>query len=322
MRTIAALVTACLLAPAAVARAEDTRPADPPPPAKMGHEMNGFAFMPTHLMEDPFIYTAFGITLGLGAGEALGPKIQLNPPAILTDTKWYGYTGLGLGVIINVKILDWLAARADLSTDAYLGTGSGAVLTVGTSARIAGAVGVKASLPVGEQFRFSASVDARYGPVYSILIAQGLIDAINSGQIDLGEFLQQQNTITWFLGANGAWAPTPYLGFTAAAQFVAPTKTGKDSVSQNGLKLAGSAGFDALPLVHWLPLGLNTAYTITMPLGSDGVSTAQEFGVGLYYTGRKDLSLGLELDWSFATLPSQQVQESKLAWINFRYYWN
>lgn len=313
MRSIAALAVASMLIHAAPAAAEE---------APFGRELNGHLFMPSHLTEDPFVYTAFGVTLGLGAGNALGPKIQLDPPAILTDTRWYGYTGLGLGLVLNVKILDWLAVRGALSTQAYLGTGNGSVLTVGSSARVAGGVGVKASLPVGETFRLSVSADARYGPVYSILIAQGLIDAIQQQQIDLSEFLAQDQTVTWILGFTGAWAPTRYLGFTLNAQYLVPVKTGKSSYAQNGIAVAGLAEFDALPLVSWLPLGLNAVYSITLPVGGNGVPTAQEMGLGLYYTGRKDLALGLEVDWTFSTLPSQQVSEATLAWVNFRYYWN
>ena len=44
----------------------------------MGREMNGHFFMPSHLIEDPFSYTAFAMFFGLGSGNALGPEIQLE----------------------------------------------------------------------------------------------------------------------------------------------------------------------------------------------------------------------------------------------------
>ncbi len=126
----------------------------------MGRELNGHLFMPSHIIEDPFSYTAFAMFFGLGSGNALGPEVQLVPPAIIGE-KWYGYTGLGLGMLMNVRILEYLSARALLNTTAYLGTGSGAALTIGTSARITGSVGVKGSLPVGDSWRFAA--DPRRG---------------------------------------------------------------------------------------------------------------------------------------------------------------
>ena len=80
--------------------------------------------------------------------------------------------------------------------------------------------------------------------------------------------------------------------------------------------------FDALPLVKWLPLGASVAYQLTTGLGGNKVPTAQEAGFGFYYTGRKDLALGLEIDWKWSTLETQQTSTATLAWINFRYYWN
>jgi hypothetical protein len=295
---------------------------------KFGREMNGHYFLPSHLIEDPFSYTAFGMTFGLGSGNALAPDLQLVPPEII-GTKWVGYTGIGVGFIQNIRFLEYLSARIAVATNAYLGTGNGAILTVGTSARVTGDVGVKGSLPVGKNFRFSATLDAAYGPVYSLLIAEGLVDAIKACQadpttckVDLGKFLQQEDTITWTGGLAGAWAPWPFLGVIANLQFIAPTKTGKASESKNGLTAAGSVDFDAKPLLSWLPLGLNATYSITSPIGGNGVNTTQDWGFGLYYTGRHDMALGLELDWKFNRLESNQVGESTLAWINFRYYWN
>jgi hypothetical protein len=332
------LVSVALLFSTAPTQAQGTVPTqsapaattatEPAPAEKLGREMNGHLFMPSHLIEDPFSYTAFAMFFGLGSGNALGPELQLQPPAIVGE-KWYGFTGLGLGMLMNVRILEYLSARALLNTNAYLGTGSGAALTVGTSARITGAVGVKGSLPVGDNWRFAATLDVSYGPVFSLLLANGLIDQLNQCRnnpsqctIDPGSGFQTINTVTWIGGLSGSWAPTPYLGFTANTQFIAPTKTGDASIAQNGFVVGGSGEFDALPLVKWLPLGVNVAYQITTGVGGNKVPTAQDAGFGLYYTGRPNLALGVELDWKWSTLDTQQASTATLAWVNLRYYWN
>src|SRR5512137_504151 len=92
----------------------------PVPPApvleqKFGREMGGHFFMPSHLIDDPFSYTAFGMAFGLGSGNALGPNIQLQPPEILPGSKWYGYTGLGVGFLQNIRFLEYLSARIAVS---------------------------------------------------------------------------------------------------------------------------------------------------------------------------------------------------------------
>ncbi len=57
---------------------------------------------------------------------------------VLPDSKWYGFTGLGVGLAMDVRFLEYLSARAALNTIAYLGTGNGAVIAVGSTARITG----------------------------------------------------------------------------------------------------------------------------------------------------------------------------------------
>lgn len=349
MKTLAAVAALAVLLPVGPSLAQSAPPpaatatagppastapaptvAMPQPEPRMGRELNGHLFMPSHIIEDPFSYTAFGMFFGLGAGNALGPTLQLQQPIFdYNNPKWYGYTGLGLGMLLNVRILEYLAVRAGLLTTAYLGTGNGAIFTIGTSAQITGSLGVKGSLPVGENFRFAASLDASYGPVYALLLADAISSIIQQCRdpqapcpIDSIGALQQVDTVTWVAGLNGAWAPTKYLGFILNTQFIAPTKTGNASQATNGLTFAGMADFDALPLVKWLPVGASVAYQITTGVGGNKVPTAQEAGFGFYYTGRRDMAVGLEIDWKWSTLATQQTSTATLAWLNLRYYWN
>ena len=75
---------------------------------------------------------------------------------------------------MDVRILEYLSRPRRRSTRyAYLGTGNGAVLAVGSTARITGRVGVKGSLPVGEKFRFAATLDMTLRPGLGLLIADG-----------------------------------------------------------------------------------------------------------------------------------------------------
>jgi hypothetical protein len=348
MRAFAALAvaTSILLGSAAFAE-EPAAPATPPAativtttlvmaaPApveqKIGPAMGGHTFLPSHLIDDPFSYTSFGTTFGFGTGEAWAPTVTWNPPAdpTLGPSKWYGYTGLALGLSGTWRFLEYLSIRATAGGGAYLGNGGAGVLTIGSSVKANGQLGVKGSLPVGERLRFAATFDVNYGPVYSVLIAQGIKNAIDQCRLDPANcrdagssILQTEDTVTWIGGLSGAWAPWAFLGLTLNAQFIAPTKTGTNSSAQNGVTLAAMADFDVKPLLHWLAMGVNATYSNTFPIGGDGVTTTQEFGFGLYYTGRKDLALGVEMDWRLGRLSSQQVSQSTLAWINFKYYWN
>ena len=98
------------------------------------------------------------------------------------NTRSYGFNGLGLGMNLDARILEWISVHASADAQAYLGTGNRSLLVLGTSAQITGLVGLKGSLRIGEHVRLAAILDAQYGPVFTALLAQGLIDAVNSGQ--------------------------------------------------------------------------------------------------------------------------------------------
>jgi hypothetical protein len=275
-------------------------------------------------MTDPFSYTAVALFWGAGMGSAIGPTLtQTSPPPNprwtldWNNTRSYDYVGLGLGLGLNVRILEYLSIFAAVDTSAYLGDSSASLLVVGTNAQLSGTLGVKGSLPIGEHVRASASVGIDYGPIFSALVAQGLIQAMQSGELNM---LQAEKAVTWSASAAVAWAPWPFLGLTGNAHFLFPTGGGNAQYAANGVTLGAMADFDAMKVLPWLPLGLNAVYAVITPFGQGGTTT-QEYGFGLWYTGRKALAVGLEIDWRRGRIASQLVSDATLAWLNLRYYW-
>jgi hypothetical protein len=228
-----------------------------------------------------------------------------------------------------VRFIEYLSARLLLAAGAYQGTGSGSALVVGTNIRVVGDLELKGSLPLGKHVRLALSAGAAYGPTYNVLILEGVVNAINQCRADpnctldavSADILQETDTVTWKATLSAAWAPWSFLGFMGNVQYLNPRQTGATDLSQSGLKLAAAAEFDAKPLVSWLPLGVSLVYNIVSPIGSGGVTTTQNYGFGLFYTGRRDLALGIEIDWQQGRLDSALVAQTTLAWVDFRYYW-
>jgi hypothetical protein len=328
------LLTVGYLSAAPIAAAAQAPPSGPPevaqpakapescPDEKSYRELAGHVFLPSHLMGDPFSYTAFGLFWGVGAGNATGPTLDLGPPPSLdfNNTKQFPYTGLGLGLVLDVRILEYLSVFAKMDARAYLGTNASSLLVVGTNARFSGSLGVKGSLSIGEHLRLSASVQMDYGPVYTALIAKGLVDAVRTGQITPDEFFQANTAITWVPGMAAAYAPFPFLGLAGNVAFLFPTGGGNVRYASDGILLAAMADLDLMPLVRWLPLGVNGVYSIVSPFGAAGTTT-QEYGLGLHYTGHKALAVGVEVGWRQGRIDSGLVSLATLAWLNLRYYW-
>ena len=146
------------------------------------------------------------------------------------------------------------------------------------------------------------------GPSTTSCCCSGIRNAIESGSFDSQLFLHESDTITWVEDFSGAWAPWPFVGLTVNVDYLNPRKTGAASYSQNGMRAAAMADFDARPLLEWLPVGLNVAYCDHGPVGSGGLTTTQDFGFGAYYTGSRDLALGVEVDWESGTLESPMLR--------------
>ncbi len=316
--------------PPAAAAEPPASQAAPCPQEEPSHRvLGGHYFMPSHLTIEPFSYTAYGMAFGAGSGQALGPTLDTStsPPTIAPASKWYSYLGLGLQLLLDVRILEYLSLNFSSDASAYAGSGRGSILVVGTGVNLAGTLGVKGSLPIGDHVRLALNVSARYGPVYTLLLLDPILAALeqcrsNPSACTLpSDVLQQGDTVTWTAALVGAWSPWPFLGVNLNLDYIHPGKTGAGSYAQNGLYMAGTADFDALPLVHWLPLGVNFGYAYASPIGGNGVPTTHDWDFGLYYTGRKDMSVGVELDFAGGKLNNAQTQTSTTAWINFKYYW-
>jgi hypothetical protein len=283
----------------------------------------GHMFVPSHLVQDPFSYTAVGLFWGVGGGEAIGPTLDLGPPPRIDfqNTRSYGVNGLGIGMALEARLLEWISVHASADAQAYLGTGNRSLLVVGTNAQITGLVGLKGSLRLGEHVRLAAILDAQYGPVFTALIVQGLIDAVNSGQISLDQFYQERRALTWIPALAGAFAPFPFVGVTMNVRLLFPDGSGNAQFASSGIAFAGMVDLDLRPLVPFLPLGLSGVYSVLSPLGG-ALATTQNFGLGIYYTGVPELAAGIEIDWWLGRLASQHVASFTSAWVNLRYYWN
>jgi hypothetical protein len=194
---------------------------------------------------------------------------------------------------------------------------------IGTQVKMLGDLGLKGSFQLGKHFRLAFGLDVTYGPALNVLVADGIRQAIQSGSPDKTDFLNRTNTVTWIPGFFGAWAPFPFLGATLNLQYIHPqtSATGTASFSQNGWSLAAAVDFDLAPLVRAVPIGVVVAYKLVGPLGSTGVTRTDDLYIGLFYTGRKDLALGLEVATKLFRVAADLASKATAGLLTMRYYW-
>ena len=315
-RRLLALALLSTAPPAVAASAEDA-------PSSVRRELGGHRFMISHLVEDPFSVTSFGVHLAIGAGEALGPALDLTtfPPTVLRDERWYGYVTVVNQFDLTARIVENLSLHAALLTGVRQGGGEGAALVVGSAVQISGLLGVKGSLALGDSLRLSVTGQGIYGPHMNLLILQGLLDAYQAGSFAAADLFQDRNATSLAATAAAAWGPAPWLGVEANAGYLYTKSEDISGSTKTGLAGAGSVELDALPLVSWLPFGTAVSYRRTGSLGEGGLASSEEWSWAVHYTGRPDLVLGVEADRIQGRLETSQSTRQTIGWLNFRYYW-
>ena len=313
----AALAVVVALQPLGARAADDAAPTD-------HRDLAGHHFLVSHLVEDPFSVTAFGLNVAFGAGEALGPSLDRtqDPPVIVAGSKWYGFVSLAEQFDLTVRILEYLSLHGGLVAGVRQGAGNGSALVVGTNVQATGLLGVKGSLPLGNAVRVSLSGEGLYGPQMNVLLLQGLREGIANGTFTFRDAFNSREAVTANVTGGVAWAPATWLGLVGNLRYIHTRSVNIDNTSGDGFAAGASAEFDTLPLVSWLPLGLELAYRRMGSLNSGGgLALQDDLGFGVYYTGRRNLTLGLEVDRRQGRLETELRSNQAVAWVNFRYYW-
>jgi hypothetical protein len=284
-------------------------------------------------MVSPFTTTSFGSYMLVGYGSTTGSlTLQLPgnpPPAPQTFAGSVSYVAIGGVLGFEAAFLRYFSARIILTETLYSGVTGAAAAVVGSNARLGGDFGLTASLPIGQAIRVATVLDTSFAPAMGLLLGPAVKSAFDSCsggvsncRFDFGQLFEQKNVFSIEPGLAASWAPLPALGVTANLTYVHRSLTNSNSGATNSEALSGgvAADFD-FHAISVVPVGLQLSWNSRFPFdSSDGFT---DVGVGVFYTGRKNLSLGLQLiDRRFRVVPDVDVSWSTfIALIGLRYYW-
>jgi hypothetical protein len=301
-------------------------------PSSEGRELAGHVFMPTLGIQGPFAVTAFGTFLTVGEGSSVGTVTLTLPDGTQkSHSGSVSYVAIGGILHYEYEFLRGVSARIGLSESLYSGTTGAAMAVVGTNVRLGLGVGLTAGLTLGDSVRLAAVIDATSAPKMGLLLGPALKSAYESCQTGLGnctfdfdQLFLQENVLEVQPGLAAAWAPVRGLGLTGNLSYSwSSIKTsGAGTVTAGGVSTGAAVDYDFLA-VSRVPVGLQLTWASLIPVSGEGNTRYTDVGGGLFYTGRKDLSLGLQLFVRrFAVVPEVQVSWSTvMAMIGLRYYW-
>ncbi|MGC3999967.1 MAG: hypothetical protein QM767_22010 [Anaeromyxobacter sp.] len=334
-RTVSCLLCLGALLVVLPAAAQDAAaPAEQPAPASMttsgehgggaGRSINGHVFMPATAVGSPLITTSFRSSLLVGVGSTTAT--WTTNEQTLSGT--FEYAGVGANLGYEYAFTDWLSARVHLTELIYSGITGKSAVVVGSNLTGGLGVGVTASMPLGETLRVGVLVDAASQPNLGLTIGSAIkavVDSCESPEgcnVDSASAFEKANAVTIQPALAASWAPTRALGVTAnvAYQHVSQ-KVNDETFTGQALQTSAAVDFD-FHAISSVPVGLQAQFSWTAPSG-DGLQHVTDAGVGIFYTGKQDLALGLQvIARRFAVTPDVDVTWSTyLADIGLRYYW-
>jgi hypothetical protein len=314
-----------LLLGAGRAGAEDRTTEGPSSAVESPRALNSHVFQPSRLLTGPFTDTAFGMATLAGGGNIEGPRYNLAGNQI--GTRRYTLADFGQALNLDLRVTPDIALRFEVSVIAFSGTNAAGVLVAGMTAQTGATVGVTAGRNLNREMRLSFVADFGVQPQISILIANAVRSAVANRTFDDTGLLSNVKRLYGAPGLSFAWAPNPAFGLVAETRYVSTRRIsseGDDARISQGAIVGGLLSFDLEPLLRW-PFGFQAIYRADIPLGSNGIIGVDQASLGVYYTRRVRLALGLEAIWRRGQVrpgvePTLTANTGTAA-INFRYYW-
>jgi hypothetical protein len=290
-----------------------------------GRVLNGHVFMPAVAVQGALVTTSFQSALLVGYGSTTATFNVSDQ--VLSGT--FEYAGIGAVLGYEYAFTDNLSVRLAMTELIFSGTTGRSAIVVGTQLQGGIGAGLTFSLPVGNTLRVGALFDASAAPNFGLTIGNGLSAVIDTcgtpAGCDLGAggFFQKKNVVQLQPALAANWAPFPALGVTGNVSYINATQhlNGTDFTG-DALAVAVALDFD-FRAISSVPIGLQAQFSWTAPNGGSALQHVSDFGGGIFYTGRKNLALGLQvIDRRFGVTPDVDVSwKTFLANVGLRYYW-
>jgi hypothetical protein len=259
----------------------------------MERVLNGHGFMPTGHLPDPFLATYVRSSTGGAVFEL--PLLNIDIGGDEVDLFEGNVLYLTQGFEYQQQVMEWLAIRFGAFGLGRGGIEGSSILAQGVSWGVGGSAGASARLWRWDKAQISATADVSGGSLWTINLIDFVDDLVENGWTE-DSSIADETTISYpRAGLNGAWAPKPWLGLTGYLELGWMEAWGKVSGVSNAVSGGVTAGID-FAAIGGAPVGLLFSYEVDPFLlaGDDHSLELSSVGVGVFYTGREDLGLGLE----------------------------
>jgi hypothetical protein len=153
---------------------------------------------------------------------------------------------------------------------------------------------------------------------------ESCLSGVSNCQFDFSKLFDQKNVFEVQPGVAASWAPLKSLGLTGNVSWSHSSieRSSGGNATLDGLVVGAVADFDFLAVTP-VPVGLQLTFNSFVPVNGGNLDRYTDLGGGILYTGRKDVSVGLQVvNRRFRVAPTVDVSWSTLvAIVGLRYYW-
>jgi len=272
-----------------------------------GRTLGGYRFIPAARISDPFITTHFGNTVGVSVAS------DINVPVVLLDTTPPDTLFSLQGNLLFVRAVfgfqyafnPIVTARIRAAGASRVGTSGEAMLSQGVSVLTDFGLGTTIKLWEREDILVSGTADVGSGAGLLVDLVQFAEEVIENGP-ENASVVRTVDGVLLDAGLSAAWAINHYSGVTATGLLgYHSMETRREDLAWR-LATSGSVDFgqnDKAPVGLLLFLDWDN-----LTVRSAAAGTAFSLGGGVFYTGREDLNLGLEITWSRFTQVTRDVK--------------
>lgn len=276
-------------------------------PRSGGRSLGGHTFLPLSTVPLPFVGTAFTSTVGAAIAHDVAEAVIVDVGGVLDTLLGSGNLAFAaIDLVFQQRIKTRFAVRGAASINVRTGTNGRTLVAEGLSGLTGFAIGGLMRLHEDERRLLTATLDLRRGNLNELSIkdfaeyaAQWGIDSLEHW----GEHLMQSHRSGRILaGLRGAWVPKAWLGLSALIEGGPADLYERGGDVSLRLGVAGSLDFNRFDKAVPIGIGLGLG-TTTSPVRADDIfGSASTVNLGVYYTGRPDLAVGLDTQWSSTKL--------------------
>ena len=282
----------------------------------------GHLFTPSTLVPDPFIATSFATTTA--GGRAVNLKIpiyNLRGDQINEVSGDMGFVLLEFNY--EQRLATRYALRIAVNGGARLGTTPPSFLADGVSSIFGYGLGGSMRLVEKHNWQLAGTLDLRSNSLTTVspvgIVKSAFEQSRNNdttGAVIADSLLETGNNLRVLIGGRAAYAPAPWVGLTAFVEGGLGQRF-QEAGNLGVINLGFAADFDMNPLRR-LPIGFLVSFrSESLTERSEDIGGGlQSYGFGVFYTGRRWFSLGLENTYQrldqVATGSSADIVQSRI----------